>query len=109
MRDPMVRDALVVLNNPAFATAMRWDRPAFVERFLRECRPLLASCVSHFVADRSTQDDLYQDVVFFVLERMKDEFEQNKLPLGIWLYRTAWARCVEVLARREAQKKLPPE
>ncbi|HRV81735.1 MAG: sigma-70 family RNA polymerase sigma factor [Planctomycetes bacterium] len=76
---------------------------AFLERY----RGLLYHCIGHFEADTPSREDLYQDLVLYVLERLdKGSFDPEKGSLGTWLYRVAWCRCVDI-KRREHSKLRP--
>ncbi len=76
---------------------------AFLERY----RGLFYHCIGHFENDLTAREDLYQDLVLYVLERLdKDSFDPEKGSLGTWLYRVAWCRCVDI-KRREHSKSRP--
>lgn len=73
--------------------------------FLERYRGLFYHCIGHFEGDWANRDDLYQDLVLYVLERLdKGSFDPEKGSLGTWLYRVAWCRCVDV-KRREHSKR----
>lgn len=73
----------------------------FVERY----RPLFYHCIGHF--EQSSRDDLYQEVLTYVLERLdKESFDPEKGSFGTWLYRVAWCRCVD-LKRKEGARRNP--
>src|SRR5262245_16655582 len=66
-------------------------------------RPLLYHCIGHFETEAAARDDLYQDLVLYVLERLDaDRFDATKGSLGTWLYRVAWCRCVDLKRRNQA-------
>jgi RNA polymerase sigma-70 factor (ECF subfamily) len=72
--------------------------------FMERYRPLLYHCIGHFETEATARDDLYQELVLYVLERLDaDRFDPGKGSLGTWLYRVAWCRCVD-LKRRDHGK-----
>ncbi len=76
---------------------------AFLERY----RGLIYHCIGHFEQQNSGRDDLYQELVLYILERLdKGSFNPEKGSLGTWLYRVAWCRCVD-LKRRERSRRRP--
>ena len=80
---------------------------AVVAAFLERYRSLFYHCISHFEADHSAREDLYQDLVIYVLERLdRDRFDPAKGSLGTWLYRVGWCRCVD-LKRKEGARRRP--
>ena len=86
---------------------LRQRREEVVSVFLERYRPLFYHCISHFEPDPTSRDDLYQDVVMYVLHRLdRDSYDSAKGTLGTWLYRVAWCRCVD-LKRKQAARKNP--
>lgn len=86
---------------------LRQRREEVVSVFLERYRPLFYHCISHFEPDPAARDDLYQDVVMYVLDRLdRDRFDASKGTLGTWLYRVAWCRCVDV-KRKQAARRNP--
>ncbi len=78
-----------------------------VEAFLARYRSLFYHCIGHFETDAAAREDLYQDLVVFVLERLdRSTYDANKGSLGTWLYRVAWCRCVD-LKRKEGARRRP--
>jgi RNA polymerase sigma factor (sigma-70 family) len=78
-----------------------------VAEFLDRYRSLFFHCIGHFESDPSAREDLYQDLVMYVLERLDgDRFNADKGSFGTWLYRVAWCRCVD-LKRRESTRRRP--
>lgn len=76
-----------------------------VATFLDRYRSLLFHCIGHFESDAAGRDDLYQELVLYVLERLDaDRFDSNKGSLGTWLYRVAWCRCVDLKRRSQQQR-----
>jgi len=69
---------------------------------LETYRSLLYHCIGHFERDPSGREDLYQELVLFIFERLDgDRFDASKGSLGTWLYRVAWCRCVDIKRRRQ--------
>jgi len=86
---------------------LRQRREEVVSVFLERYRPLFYHCISHFEPDPAARDDLYQDVVMYVLHRLDgDRYDASKGTLGTWLYRVAWCRCVD-LKRKQAARRNP--
>ena len=78
-----------------------------VAAFLERYRSLFFHCIGHFEAEAAAREDLYQDLVLYVLERLdQDRFDSSKGSFGTWLYRVAWCRCVD-LKRRESASGRP--
>jgi len=76
-----------------------------VATFLDRYRSLLFHCIGHFENDSAGRDDLYQELVLYVLERLDaDRFDSDKGSLGTWLYRVAWCRCVDIKRRTQHQR-----
>lgn len=74
---------------------------AFLDRY----RSLLFHCIGHFEKDPAGRDDLYQELVLYVLERLDaDRFDSKKGSLGTWLYRVAWCRCVDIKRRSQGPR-----
>ena len=86
---------------------LRQRREEVVSVFLERYRPLFYHCISHFEPDPAARDDLYQDVVMYVLHRLdRDSYDASKGTLGTWLYRVTWCRCVD-LKRKQAARRNP--
>jgi RNA polymerase sigma-70 factor (ECF subfamily) len=84
----------------------RRQEPA-VLAFLERYRSLFYHCIGHFETDAAAREDLYQDLVVYVLERLdRDRFDSTKGSFGTWLYRVAWCRCVD-LKRKESARRRP--
>ena len=74
--------------------------------FLERYRGLFYHCIGHFEGDWANREDLYQDLVMYVMERLdKGSFDSEKGSLGTWLYRVAWCRCVDVKRREHAKRQ----
>lgn len=79
---------------------------ASVEAFLERYRSLLFHCIGQFAQDSAQRDDLYQDLVMHVLQRLdRDAFDPERGSLGTWLYRVAWCRCVDLRRRDSAHRR----
>ena len=75
--------------------------------FMDRYRPLFYHCISQLETDQHARDDLYNEIVSYVLERLdKDSFDPSKGSFGTWLYRVAWCRCVD-LKRKESSRRNP--
>lgn len=84
---------------------LRERREEVLAVFLERYRPLFFHCISHFESDHSAREDLYQEVVVYVLERLdKDRFDAAKGSFGTWLYRVAWCRCVDLKRKQSARR-----
>lgn len=84
---------------------LRERREEVVAIFLERYRSLFYHCISHFEPDASSRDDLYQDVILYVLHRLDaDSFDPEKGSLGTWLYRVAWCRCVDQKRKQSSQR-----
>ena len=82
-----------------------------VSTFLERYRSLFYHCIGHFEGDHATRDDLFQEIVVYVLERLdQNSFDPEKGSFGTWLYRVAWCRCVDIKRRDGARRnpKLTP-
>jgi RNA polymerase sigma-70 factor (ECF subfamily) len=82
-----------------------------VRVLLERYRPLFFHCISNFESEASARDDLHQDIVLYVLERLdQGSFDPEKGSLGTWLYRVAWCRCVDIKRKAGARRtpKLTP-
>jgi RNA polymerase sigma-70 factor (ECF subfamily) len=78
-----------------------------VATFLERYRPLLLHCIGSFEQDHSTRDDLFQDVVLHVFDRLDaDAFDPTKGSFGTWLYRVAWCRVVDLRRRESGGRKV---
>lgn len=86
---------------------LRARREDAVASFLERYKALLYHCIAHFEADQATREDLYQDLVIFVLERLdREAYDPGRGSFSTWLYRVAWCRCVD-LKRRENSRRRP--
>jgi RNA polymerase sigma-70 factor (ECF subfamily) len=77
---------------------------AYMERY----RSLFHHCIGQFENDRNAQEDLFQDLVWYALERLyQGSFAAEKGSFGTWLYRVAWCRCVDRKRQQNARRKVP--
>lgn len=77
-----------------------------VAAFLERYRSLFYHCISHFETDPSSREDLHQDLVLYVLERLdRDRYDSAKGSFGTWLYRVAWCRCVDEKRKQSARRR----
>jgi RNA polymerase sigma-70 factor (ECF subfamily) len=90
---------------------LRARREDVVATFLDRYRSLFFHCIAHFESDHSAREDLFQDIVLYVLERLDQQsFDPAKGSFGTWLYRVAWCRCVDLKRKAGARRnpKLTP-
>ncbi len=84
---------------------LRARREESVETFLDRYRSLFFHCIGHFEKDHSAGEDLFQDIVVYVLERLDQQsFDPAKGSFGTWLYRVAWCRCVDLKRKAGARR-----
>lgn len=77
-----------------------------VEAFLERYRSLFYHCIGHFESEAGAREDLYQDLVLYVLERLeRDSYDSEKGSFGTWLYRVAWCRCVDLKRKENARQR----
>ena len=77
-----------------------------VAAFLERYRSLFYHCIGHFESDLAAREDLYQDLVLYVFERLdRDSFDPAKGSFGTWLYRVAWCRCVDEKRKQSARRR----
>lgn len=77
-----------------------------VAAFLERYRSLFYHCIGHFETDLAAREDLYQELVLYVLERLdRDRFDSSKGSFGTWLYRVAWCRCVDEKRKQSARRR----
>lgn len=77
-----------------------------MEAFLERYRSLFYHCIGHFETDVAAREDLYQELVLYVLERLdRDRFDSSKGTFGTWLYRVAWCRCVDEKRKQSARRR----
>ncbi len=73
--------------------------------FLERYRSLFYHCIGHFEANHAAREDLYQDLVVYVLDRLdRDTFHPERGSFGTWLYRVAWCRCVDMKRKQAAHR-----
>lgn len=97
----------VSVDEQELVQGLRERREECVGVFLERYRSLFHHCIGHFETDYSSREDLYQDVVLYVLDRLEqDRFDPSKGSFGTWLYRVAWCRCVD-LKRKQGARRNP--
>jgi RNA polymerase sigma-70 factor (ECF subfamily) len=85
----------------------RESREEAVSVFMERYRPLFYHCVAQLETDQHAREDLCNEIVMYVLERLdRDSFDPSKGSFGTWLYRVAWCRCVD-LKRKESARRNP--
>jgi RNA polymerase sigma-70 factor (ECF subfamily) len=86
---------------------LREKRDEAVRVFIERYRPLFYHCISQLEPDQHAREDLCNEVVVYVLDRLdRDSFDPSKGSFGTWLYRVAWCRCVD-LKRKENARRIP--
>jgi len=95
------------LDEAQLIDGLRARRADAVTAFLERYKALLLHCIAHFEADAAVREDLYQDLVLFILERLdRDAFDAERGAFSTWLYRVAWCRCVDVKRREGGRNRL---
>lgn len=95
------------LEELELVAGLRARREESVSAFMERYRSLFFHCIGNFEKEHSAREDLYQDIVVYVLERLdSDSFDPDKGSFGTWLYRVAWCRCVDV--KRKANTRRSP-
>jgi RNA polymerase sigma-70 factor (ECF subfamily) len=88
------------MEEATLVRGMRARDEGVVATFLQTYRSLIFHCIGHFESEASARDDLYQDLVLYIFERLDaNRFDSDKGSLGTWLYRVAWCRCVDIKRR----------
>lgn len=106
-----VEGRLPRLDELELVAGLRERRAGDVDTFLERYRSLFYHCIGHFESDHSAREDLFQDIVLYVLDRLdQNSFDPEKGSLGTWLYRVAWCRCVDLKRKAGARRnpKLTP-
>ena len=86
---------------------LRERREDAVRTLLERYRSLFFHCIGSFEADPAAREDLHQEVVLYVLERIDaGSFDPEKGSFGTWLYRVTWCRCVD-LKRKSSARRAP--
>ena len=79
---------------------------AVVGAFLQRYRALIHHCIGNFESDAGAREDLYQDLVMYVFQRLDaGSYDPSKGTLGTWLYRVAWCRCVDLKRKASARRE----
>jgi|LWDU01.1.fsa_nt_gi RNA polymerase sigma-70 factor, ECF subfamily len=74
--------------------------------FLERYRSLIFHCIGQFEQEASARDDLHQEIVKCIIERLDaGRFDPQKGSLGTWLYRVAWCRCVDLLRKNQGRRQ----
>ncbi len=72
---------------------------------LERYRSLFFHCIGSFESDASAREDLHQEVILYVLERIDaGSFDPEKGSFGTWLYRVTWCRCVDLKRKTNARR-----
>lgn len=95
------------MDDQDLVSGLREKQEEAVVVFMDRYRPLFYHCIAQLETDMHARDDLYNEIVSYVLERLdKDAFDPSKGSFGTWLYRVAWCRCVD-LKRKESSRRNP--
>jgi RNA polymerase sigma-70 factor (ECF subfamily) len=95
------------LDEAQLIDGLRARRGDAVALFLERYKALIYHCISHFEADHTVREDLYQDLVLFILERLdREAFDASRGTFSTWLYRVAWCRCVDQKRREGARRRM---
>jgi RNA polymerase sigma-70 factor (ECF subfamily) len=95
------------LDEAQLIDGLRARRSDAVALFLERYKALIYHCISHFEADHMIREDLYQDLVLFVLERLdREAYDASRGTFATWLYRVAWCRCVDQKRRESARRRM---
>ena len=96
------------LDGKAIANGLRARDPEVQRVFLKQYRALILHCIGQFESDSEAREDLYQEIVAYVFERLdKDSYDPRKGTFGTWLYRVAWCRSVDLKRREGTGRRLP--
>jgi RNA polymerase sigma-70 factor (ECF subfamily) len=95
------------LDERELVEGLRERRDDAVSVFLERYRPLFQHCIANFESDPTTREDLFQDLVWHVLERLQnDSFDPARGSFGTWAYRVAWCRCVDLKRKTNAARRV---
>jgi RNA polymerase sigma-70 factor (ECF subfamily) len=79
-----------------------------VRDYSERYRSLFHHCIGQFESDPNTREDLYQDLLWYALERLtQGSYDPEKGSFGTWLYRVSWCRCVDRKRQLSARRQLP--
>jgi len=107
VRRTLTRGTLSVLDDLSLVTGLREREDDAVREYLQRYRSLFHHCIGQFESDPASREDLYQDLVWYVLERLdRDRFDPAKGSFGTWLYRVAWCRCVDLKRQQNARRRV---
>ncbi len=99
------------LEEHEWVTGLRARPREGVTAFLERYKSLFYHCIGHFENDHSAREDLFQEIVLYVLDRLDNgSFDPERGSFGTWLYRVAWCRCVDLKRKSGARRnpKLTP-
>ncbi|MCC7013283.1 MAG: sigma-70 family RNA polymerase sigma factor [Planctomycetes bacterium] len=86
---------------------LRERREEAVRVYLERYRTLFQHCIGNFEQDPTARDDLFQDLTWHALERLRqDSFDPARGSFGTWLYRVAWCRCVDLKRQENARRRV---
>lgn len=84
---------------------LRDRREEAVRTLLERYRSLFFHCIGNFESDTSSREDLHQEVILYVLERVDaGSFDPAKGSFATWLYRVTWCRCVDLKRKTNARR-----
>ena len=96
------------LDGKAAAEGLKARDPEILEAFLKQYRALILHCIGQFESRAGPREDLYQEIVAYVFERLdRDSYDHRKGTFGTWLYRVAWCRAVDLKRRDSLRRRLP--
>lgn len=107
----LVEGRLQGLDELELVAGLRAQPREGVSTFLERYKSLFYHCIGHFESDHSAREDLFQDIVLYVLDRLdQGSFDPERGSFGTWLYRVAWCRCVDLKRKAGARRnpKLTP-
>ena len=95
------------LEERELVEGLRERRDDAVSVFLERYRPLFQHCIASFESEAAAREDLFQDLVWHVLERLQnDSFDPARGSFGTWAYRVAWCRCVDLKRKANASRRV---
>lgn len=82
--------------------------PEAAKRFTDSYKAIFQHCVAQFESNATSREDLFQNLIFHVLERLRQgAFDASKGSFGTWLYRVAWCRSVDLKRKENARRRVP--
>ena len=107
MRDTSTRGEALRLGRSEPRNGLRERKENAVREYLQRYRSLFHHCIGQFESDPAAREDLFQDLVWYVLERLdQGSFDPGKGSFGTWLYRVAWCRCVDIKRQQNARRRV---